>query len=372
MEPSSTTDKNPISLPLNLGLNDGTYCPKSCVEVMQRFTSTTGLRNYTTADNDPLREVISKLDGVTPEHIYLANGSGPLLKQCVPHLVKKAIRSSPLRIARHLINKTGFPIVTAEFTYFKVPLGASRLGLEVELLPLTPESGFKLDPQDIRRVLDRRDGLVYITNPNNPTGDVLITREELVPLLEAYPRSIFWLDEAYVQYMPPEKHQPLSDLVMQYDNLVVSRTFSFAYGLAGVRMGYLMTRPEWVQEFESGVTNYRLGSLQEALAIAALEDPDHLPFMRQHTREQLDLLLAGVRSHDGIEAFDSHANFFLCKFTDGERTGPWLSERLAKQGIRIKTFANVQDRTYEPWFRITLGVPEENRFFLEQLSEALS
>jgi len=94
--------------------------------------------------------------------------------------------------------------------------------------------------------------------------------------------------------------------------------------------------------------------------------------MRRQTREQLDKLLAGVRRFDGIEAFDSKTNFFLARFTDGQRTGAWLADRLASRGIKIKSFAPVKEHTYEAWFRVTLGVPEENQFFLEQFAEALS
>ena len=360
MERPNPAESLAFDLPLNLGLNDGTYCPKACIEVLQGMSSTTDLRNYTSSENDPLLEVIARKDGVTPEHIYLANGSGPLLKQCVPALVEKGIRASPLRMARHLLSKNGYPLITAELTYFKVPLKGEKVGLQIELLPLTPASGFKLNPEHIRAALKKRPGMVYITNPNNPTGDVLIRREDLVPLLNEFPESTFWLDEAYIQYID---HHP---------NLVVSRTFSFAYGLAGVRMGYLLARPEWIEEFKSQVTDYRFGTLQESLAIAALEDPEHLSFMRRQTREQLGLLLAGVRSHEGIEAFDSKTNFFLARFTDGKRTGPQLAEKLAERGIKIKVFAPVKDRTYADWFRVTLGVPEENRFFLEQLADALN
>ena len=68
----------------------------------------------------------------------------------------------------------------------------------------------------------------------------MLTRDEIVELLEAFPDSIFWVDEAYVQYMPKGSHEPLSNLVPKYNNLYVSRTFSFAYGLAGARIGYLL------------------------------------------------------------------------------------------------------------------------------------
>ena len=108
-EQLNATDE--VKLPMNLGLNDGTICPQACIDVMQAHTTRTDLRHYTTPDNDPLREVIAARDGVNLDNIYIANGSGPLLKQCIPHIVRTKIQSSPRRIFRHLVSKNGFPII---------------------------------------------------------------------------------------------------------------------------------------------------------------------------------------------------------------------------------------------------------------------
>ena len=91
------------NLPINLGLNDGTICPKSCIDIMNAHNDRTCLRNYTTADNDPLLDTICKKDGVNPENIYVANGSGPILKQCIPWIVENKIRSSTSLTAKYLL-----------------------------------------------------------------------------------------------------------------------------------------------------------------------------------------------------------------------------------------------------------------------------
>ena len=146
-----------IALPLNLGLNDGTYMPAACIDVLQRNAHRLGLRNYTTANNDPLREVIAEIDGVTPEHVFLRNGSGPILKQVVPHIIKSSIKGSTRRVMRHLVNKNGFPIITPKFTYSKVPKKASELGLTVHLVELGPENGWTLDVAEIERRRRRKE-----------------------------------------------------------------------------------------------------------------------------------------------------------------------------------------------------------------------
>ncbi len=358
-----------ISLPLNLGLNDGTYMPAACVDVLTRNAHRLGLRNYTTANNDPLREAIAELDGVTPEHVFLRNGSGPILKQVVPQIISKAIKSSPRRIARHLMNKNGFPIITPKFTYSKVPAKASEMGLTVHLVELGPETGWKLDVAAIERHLKQGDSFVYIANPNNPTGNVLVTRDQIVPLLKKYPRSWFWIDEAYVQYVD-ESHRRFSDLVPKFNNLIVGRTFSFAYGLAGVRVGYMLAPPELVREMSGQLTNYRLGTLQEELAIAALQDADHLPWLREECARERQHLIDGMSPHAGVEVWDTQVNFVFGRFTDG-RTGAALKARMAERGIATKCFEPFAGTTYEPYFRITLGTREENAFFLEQFAEVM-
>jgi histidinol-phosphate aminotransferase len=356
--------------PLNLGLNDGTWAPQAVVDALELFRDRLAFRNYTTADNDEVRAVIAEIDGVTPKHVFLANGSGPILKQCVPWIVRNAITSSPVRIARHVLGKSGFPIVTPSHTYSKVPRKASDLGLTVRFVPLTPESGFKLDLDALERHLQKQDSFVYVANPNNPTGNVLVTREQLEPLLVRYPGSRFWIDEAYVHYVDPAEHQYFSGLVPKHSNLMVSRTMSFAYGMAGLRIGYLLCAPELVKTFEAQLTDYRLGSLQEAVAIAALRDTEHLPFVRAETRRWSGFLRRELDRQPGVQAFPTQANFVFARFTNGKPASS-LVKALAERGILIKAFNPIADQRYEEYFRITVGLGDENRRVMTAISEIL-
>ncbi|NVB39766.1 histidinol-phosphate aminotransferase family protein [Pseudenhygromyxa sp. WMMC2535] len=359
-----------VELPLNLGLNDGTYAPQRCLEVFKRYTSRTDLRNYGTPDNAPLRQAIAKVDGVEPDNVFLHNGTGPILKQAIPYLLKRRVLDSPRRILRHAVSRAGFPIITPRFTYSKVPKKAAEGGMHVDMLPLDPGDDFRFDVDRLERRLERGPGLVYIVNPNNPTGNVLVTRDQMIPLFERFPEARFWIDEAYVQYVDPEQHGVFSSLVPRFQNLMVSRTFSFAYGLAAVRIGYLLAKPSFVHDLEKQITDYRLGTLQEQLGVAALEDPDHLPFVREVTAKAREQLYAGIAELDGIQAFPSQVNFILCRFTDGRR-GAELKAKLAQRGILIKIFEPACGFSYDPYFRLTIGLPEENAFLLEQMAEVL-
>lgn len=357
-----------VKLPLNLGLNDGTYMAESCVAVLRRACHRAALRNYPSAGNDDLKRAIARLDGVGMEHIFLHNGSGPILKQIIPALVKQQITSSALRIARHVISKNGYPIVTPLFTYGKVPGKAADQGLTVHAMPTGPERGFRVTADQVETHVKKQDSIVYIVNPNNPSGNVMIDRAELEPLIAKYPGSTFWVDEAYVQYCDPS-HETFSSLVPKYPNLFVSRTFSFAHGLAAAKVGYVLGEPEFLKTEDKKLTDYRIGKLNEELCVAALEDEDHLPWLRRVCAEQRAVLAEGLGRH-GIEVFPSVTNFILCRFTDN-RTGAELKAKLAERKIAIKVMSPFAGTRFDSYFRVTLGLAHENQYFLDAVDEIL-
>jgi histidinol-phosphate aminotransferase len=310
------------------------------------------------------------MDKVATENIYLANGSGPILKQVIPHLIRREIKSRYSRVFKHLFTKNGYPLITPSFTYFKVPLKSMKMGLQVHLLETGPETGFALDLDALRKLLDKQDGLVYIANPNNPTGQLQLTREEIVGLVETYPRSTFWIDEAYVQYMPPEIHLPVSDLVPAHKNLVVSRSFSFAYGLAALHLGYLIAQEDLVKEMESQTTEYRIGKFQEEILLAAIADEQHQDEIRSWTQEAVSTLREGLEAIGGIESYPSHCNMLLCRFTDGRLAAPFAQAMQAK-GIRIKVFKALGSTGFGAYFRVTTGIPEENQRLIATAEQVL-
>ena len=354
----------------NLGLNDGTFCSQRVIDALQSYSTTTSLRNYPTAENKELREAIARLCGCKPEMVYPAAGSGPILKQAVPHILKQKITASPVRVLKHLINKSGYPLITASFTYYKVPLKAMAQGITVRLMPLLQERGYTLRGDDIRAELKKGDGLVYLPNPNNPTGNVIIRREELEPVIREFPESTFWIDEAYIEYCDPADHKPMVDLVSAYPNVVCSRTFSFAHGLAALKVGYLVGPQALVSALEAGVTDYRIPALCEHLCVEALADGQHLDFIRRVSGEARDYLGKRLAKHSFIRVFPSTTNFILCEFTD-RRDAKEFAAKLLEGGFRIKTFVPVGDLRFDHFFRITIGTPDENAALCDLIDRVL-
>jgi len=353
-----------------MALNHGTYCSERCLDVLRRYDSNRSLRLYPAADNGDIRRAIAKKDDVELTNVLVANGSGPLLKTCIPHMIECKIKRSPARMIRYLLKRVAYPIITTRLTYSKVPAAGVRQGLRCVLLPLDPENGFTLDTNLLQRQLELHDGVVYLANPNNPTGNMLITRSRLVPLLERHPDSIFFIDEAYWHYAPEDPEFRLSDLVRRHSNLAVLRSFSFAYGLASIRVGYLLAHSQWIQQFETKLTPHRVGQLASELVIASLEDSMHLDFVRQETIRERGRLMAQLQLYKHIDVYPSQANFILCRVRK-PWTGQKVHDELLKRGIRIKCFEPFGTERYDEYFRVTVGVPEENAQFITQFDDLM-
>lgn len=357
------------SSPLNLGLNDGTLAPQSVVDAISSFATRDAFRNYGSPRHDPVRACIAAHDDVDPEQIFLHNGTGPILKLALPLLVRQRLMRSPKRIVRHVLRKDGYPLYTPRWTYSKIPKKAGESGLSVKYLSLRPERGFRVDLEELGRELSKRPGLVYLVNPNNPTGNLLFDHEEMAAFIKRFPESTFWIDEAYVQYADPSVPR-CSTWTHRFPNVMVSRSFSFAYGMAALRVGYLLASPSFVQDLESKVTDYRLGLVQEAATIAALEDQEHLPDLRARCEAGRNQLHDGLAKFVGIHSFPSTTNFVFCRRTDGQDAAN-LGQALAQRGILIKCFEPYGGFDNRSFFRITLGLPEENERLLAQMRDLL-
>jgi len=364
----TSVDTSGWKLPINLGLNDGTYCSQRVIDVLLEHNTRTSLRNYSDGDNSELREILAKECGCRPENIYLHNGSGPILKQVLPHVIRRQIKSSAKRIVKHVISKQGYPIITPVWTYGKVPLKALASGLSVRLVPLRWEEDFELHVDELEAAIRKGDGLVYLSSPNNPTGNVLIQREQLQPLMSRYPGSTFWIDEAYVQYVSRREHRYLVDLVVEHPNMLCTRTFSFAYGMAAVRIGYLVASEELVQALEGQVTNYRVPLLAERMGIAAAQDAQHLEDVRERSAEARAYIQQRLARHGNLKVFPSVANFLLVRVMDAPRSQE-IAAGLLERGVKVKTFAPLKEHDFSHFFRITIGTPEENEFLCDMLDE---
>jgi len=216
--------------------------------------------------------------------------------------------------------------------------------------------------------IDATTRLVFIANPNNPTGTYL-PNSELEGFLEQVAarhgdRVTVVLDEAYNEFLEPNQRVDSVALVKQYPNLVVSRSFSKAYGLAGLRVGFAMAQPALTDLLNRVRQPFNVNSLAQAAAIASLQDSDFLARSFEVNRQGKAQLQAAFDKL-GLTYVPSYANFVLVKVGDAAS----VNLELLKRGVIVRPVAG--DGLPE-WLRVSIGLAEENQRFIDALTEILA
>jgi histidinol-phosphate aminotransferase len=206
--------------------------------------------------------------------------------------------------------------------------------------------------------------MVFITNPHNPTGSV-VTRAAMDRFLSALPAGVVVvLDEAYVEFVRDPDSPDGCRYLDENRLLVALRTFSKAYGLAGLRIGYGLM-PQAVAELLHRIRQpFNTNALAQAAACAALADHEHLARTLKTVHEGLAYLQAGLRRMQ-VRYFKTEANFFLI---DLERDAAAVNQKLLRQGVIVRPMGGYG---YPRYLRVNAGLPSENERFLKALAAAL-
>jgi len=305
----------------------------------------TEISRYPDSNGYELKKALSSRYGVAPEQIVLGNGSNDVLE-----LVAQAFLLPGQRTvyAQH-----------AFVVYALATQARGGIGIEV---PATPELGHDLEAMAAAITPDTR--VVFIANPNNPTGTWL-PPDAIAQFLERVPPEVIVvLDEAYNEYLEPDHNAQSIAWVERHPNLVVSRTFSKAYGLAALRIGYGLMHPALADVLNRVRQPFNVNSVAQAAAVAALADMAYVEESRAINREGMRDIERGL-ARLGLAYAPSHGNFILVEVGDGATT----YRRLLEQGVIVRPVANYGLPRH---LRVTIGLPHENARFLEALERALS
>jgi histidinol-phosphate aminotransferase len=216
--------------------------------------------------------------------------------------------------------------------------------------------------------IDAGTRLVFIANPNNPTG-TFIAPAEIEAFLNRVPDNVVVvLDEAYNEFLAPEQQFESAQWVRKYPNLMVSRTFSKAYGLAGLRVGFAIAQPALTDLMNRIRQPFNVNSLAQAAAIAALNDT---AFLEQGANNNAAGYQQFVEAFEelGLEYVPSFGNFVLLRVGDDDQAGARVNLALLKQGVIVRPVGNYG---LPQWLRISIGLPQENAVFLAALKKALA
>jgi len=199
--------------------------------------------------------------------------------------------------------------------------------------------------------------LVYICDPNNPTG-AMLSEKEIVRLLELSPQQMFVIDEAYFEFC----NQSVAELVLRYSNLVVVRSFSKAFGLAALRIGYVLSDPDNLEYIHRIKVGKNVNFLAQIAAVAALEDLSYTERYIQEISHSKEMLSKGLREFS-YEFHITPANFFLIRFKSPKEAILALEEK----GIFVRDRSTVPQ--LEGFVRITIGTTSQTERVLEVLSK---
>ena len=199
--------------------------------------------------------------------------------------------------------------------------------------------------------------IVYVCNPNNPTS-THVGGDDLEAFIDAVPDHVLVVvDEAYAEFATAADYRSMLPLAAERDNVMVTRTFSKVYGLAGLRVGYAITHPSSIEQFRRIQLPFSVSTLGEVAAVEALKHQDRVEERIADNAERVAYLTTSLRDR-GVEVADSQTNFVYAGF--GEQ-GRAIGERLLEQGIIVRPVIP------EGWLRITAGTPEENQQFIDAL-----
>jgi histidinol-phosphate aminotransferase len=319
--------------------------PESAKKAMAEAAAELG--RYPDANGFELKAALSKRYDVPADWITLGNGSNDILE-----------------IAAHAFVQKGQAVVYSQYSFAVYALAAQGVGARGIVVP-AKDYGHDLDA--MAAAIDAETKLVYIANPNNPTG-TFIPAAEIEAFLAKVPASVVVvLDEAYNEYLEQKDQFESTQWVRRFPNLVVSRTFSKAYGLAGLRVGFAIAQPAVTDLMNRIRQPFNVNSLAQAAAIAALNDKAFLEKGAENNRAGYRQLTAAFDELK-LEYVPSHGNFVLVKVGEDEGAGARVNIALLKQGVIVRP---VGAYGLPQWLRISIGLPEENARFIEALREAL-
>ena len=303
---------------------------------------------YPDGDGYRLKQALAKNLGVGPEEIVLGAGSDEittLLAQCY---------LGP-----------GRSIVTSKYSFIRYAMAARVMDAPIRLAPM---KRFRHDSSALAGAVGRSTKLLFIDNPCNPTG-AMMTRRELTRLLNSVPeRVLVVVDEAYYEYARSDPNYPDTlDLWRRFPNLIITRTFSKAYGLAGLRIGYGIARPEIVNDLNRVRSPFNTNRMAQAAAVAALDDRVHLR-RSIATNDKGKIYLEGELKALELRCVRTWANFILTDFTPRGRTGSEIYEALLRRGIIVRPMAGYG---LNGCARISIGTPAGNRKLIRALKSVL-
>lgn len=291
---------------------------------------------------------------------YLKKRLAESLNVCFPSIILGNGSDELIDVAIKTFVEEDESVITGDITFLEYKIISQTLGRRVITVPLRY---FKYDLESIKKKIDKKTKLVFIANPNNPTG-TYVTKYELADFMKGLPEGvIIVLDEAYDAFIDVNDF-PNSLKLIDTKNIIILKTFSKAYGLAGLRIGYAIGRPSLISCMERARQPFNVNSLAQQAALAALGDRKFLAKTRRTIGEGKDYLYACLTKL-GIAYVPTVANFILM---DVERDGMEVFADMLKYGVIVR---DMKQYGLKNFIRVTIGTRKENEKFIKVLKKVV-
>jgi histidinol-phosphate aminotransferase len=290
-----------------------------------------------------LKQKLAAKLGVETSNLILGNGSNEIIE-----------------FVSHALLTPDSNIVVSQFCFAIYPIVAKMSGANVIVVPA---KDYGHDLPAMLKAITSKTRIVFVANPNNPTG-TLAPREEVISFVNEIPDDVLLvMDEAYIEFLDDAVDLvPLIRLGVR-KNLILMRTFSKIYGLAGLRIGYGIGDPELIAALEKIRQPFNANLLAQTAALAALDDNEHVRKTRENNFAGLDFFRRAFRDLK-LEFVPSFANFLLVRVGDGQK----VFEAMQKQGVIVRPMGGYQ---LPEWIRISIGTQKENERSLDALRKVL-
>jgi histidinol-phosphate aminotransferase len=325
---------------VRLSANENPYGPSS--KALKAMTDSFGLTcRYPDEHNNVLIDKLAKLNGVNHDQILLGDGSSEILKLC----------------AETFTGKERGNLVAADPTFEAILEQAKINGAEVVKVPLTPTFAHDLP----KMITAAKGGLIYVCNPNNPTASIA-PKDQLRDFIAKTPRdTMILVDEAYFHYADSPDYESVIPLVKDNSNLIVARTFSKVYGMAGLRCGYCVAQKETMERMRPHQMWDSVNIMALAAASASLDDPDQVS-NSQRLNGEAKMFVISELAAAGYKTIPSQANFIM---VDCRRPVVPLIKAMKEQNVHVgRLFPALPNH-----MRVTIGKKPEMDAFLSAFKQ---
>ena len=356
---------SPAATVVRLNSNENSYGPSP--HALKAMTDAFDLAwRYPDEYADTLMDALAKINGVNRDQIVLGDGSGEILKICASAFTGAVTGSSrPVELAKPtrgpaLTFVPGRGALVAADPTFEAILNHARVNrANVVKVPLNKSYGHDLP----RMLAAAREGLIYVCNPNNPTASIT-PKGELRSFIEKVPpQTIVLVDEAYFHYADSPDYESVIPLIKDHPNLIVARTFSKIYGMAGLRCGYCIAQKETLQRMRPHQTWDSVNIMALAAAIASLNDPDQVANSRRLNKQTREFVSAEVAKL-GYQHVPSQANFMMIDLKQPVRP---VIDGLKQRNVQVgRVFQSMPNH-----MRVTIGKQSEMEAFLDAFRDTL-